>query len=63
MDGSFNPTDDYFAAWSKSADIAKIPLFSTMFGRFVTPYTRPDSPRGAPPGWLVQEKISDTSGP
>jgi hypothetical protein len=40
------------------AGITLIPLFSTMFGDRLTPYTRPANSHHAPPGWITQVKIS-----
>lgn len=58
MDGTFNEPADFYQFWTKSPDIAPIPLFSTMFGDRMTPYTRPDVVRGRPRGWIIQRKIS-----
>ena len=58
MDGTFNEPPDMYEHWLKSKDAERIPLFSTMFGAQVTPYTRTDGQPKPPKGWIVQEKVS-----
>ncbi len=57
MDGTFNEPPEMYEHWQKSKDVERIPLFSTMFGAQLTPYTRiGGSPKPQKP-WLVQEKV------
>lgn len=41
----------------------RIPLFSTMFGAQLTPYTRIGGAPKPPKPWLVQEKVPSTPSP
>ena len=58
MDGSYNDPPDMYESWQRSDHAKRIPLFSTMFGALVTPYTRSGVGASPPKGWLVQEKVS-----
>jgi hypothetical protein len=69
MDGTFNDPPDVYEPWSRSRETERIPLFSTMFGDQLTPYTRVvtaaragggaggEAARRPPRPWLVQEKV------
>jgi hypothetical protein len=57
MDGTFNDPPDMYEPWQKSKAIERIPLFSTMFGAQLTPYTRIGGSPKPPKPWLVQEKV------
>jgi hypothetical protein len=56
-DGMFNDPPDMYEHWQKSKETERIPLFSTMFGNLVTPYTRIGGAPQPPKGWLVQQKV------
>jgi hypothetical protein len=58
MDGMFNDPPEMYEHWRESADVERIPLFSTMFGSAVTPHTRPCESAKPPVGWMVQERAS-----
>ncbi|GAC1351547.1 MAG: hypothetical protein NVSMB1_05620 [Polyangiales bacterium] len=56
-DGLFNDPPDMYEFWQKVGGAERIPLFSTMFGDQITPYTRPGIALKPAKGWMVQEKI------
>ncbi|WP_394830955.1 hypothetical protein LVJ94_31050 [Pendulispora rubella] len=60
MDGTFNEPPDMYEHWQKSKEAERIPLFSTMFGARLTPYTRVGGSPRPPRPWLVQEKMASS---
>ena len=63
MDGMFNDPPDMYEHWQKSKETERIPLYSSMFGALVTPYTRVGGQPRPPKGWLVQEKVPGPPAP
>ncbi len=55
-DGIWNEPQDVYEFWTKSPDIRPVPLFSTLFGARMTPYTRAGVKRAPPAGWLPEWK-------
>jgi hypothetical protein len=55
-DRIFNQDHEIYAAWRKSPHANTIPLFSTMFGQIVTPYTDVDPTATLAPGWIGMKK-------
>ncbi len=66
IDCQFNANCDLiYAHWTKSRSIQPVPLFSTMFGDVVTPFTDVDDVELArtPPGaWLHAHKVKARPG-
>ena len=63
MDGTFNSPPEMYEHWEKSKETERIPLFSTMFGAQLTPYTRIGGSPKPPKPWLIQEKMPSAPGP
>jgi hypothetical protein len=63
MDGTFNDPPDMYEHWQKSTETERVPLFSTMFGTQLTPYTRIGGLPKPPKPWLVQEKVASSPAP
>lgn len=57
MDGTFNAPPDMYELWG-GPSVERIPLFSTMFGAQLTPYTRIGGEPKPPGGWMLQEKVT-----
>jgi hypothetical protein len=57
IDRQYSDEVGFYALWKKSRLAEPIPLFSTMFGDLVTPYTDADPDRQPPPGWLTSRKM------
>jgi hypothetical protein len=61
-DGMFNDPPDVYEHW-QGRETERIPLFSTMFGAQLTPYTRIGGSPRPPRPWLVQEKVASPGAP
>lgn len=57
MDGAFNEPPAMYEHWQAVQAVQRIPLFSTMFGAQLTPYTRIGGEPKPPKPWMVQEKV------